>query len=69
MSKSGIIIIAPFYVIINVNDILMSGESTNEAKMIKKFLSKKFDMKDLNDLHYFLGIEVIQILHEFLLSQ
>ena len=60
---------SPVFLILYVDDLVIGGESLTETQKIKKLLLEKFEMKDLNDLHYFLGIEVIQTPEGFLLSQ
>jgi len=51
----GIVII-----VIYVNDLIITRDSDANIFDFKKLLKQKFEMKDLGDLHYFLGIEVIQ---------
>ena len=36
---------------------------------IKKVLSERFEMKDMKELHYFLGIEIIQTPDDIMISQ
>jgi hypothetical protein len=36
------------------------GDNDVDISDLKKLLKQKFEMKDLGELHYFLGIEVIQ---------
>ncbi len=50
----GIIVI-----VIYVNDLIIIGESDADTSNLKKPLKQKFEMKDLGEFHYFLGIEVI----------
>lgn len=45
-------------VLIYVDDIVIIGENLQEIETLKKYLHKKFDIKDLGRLRYFLGIEV-----------
>ena len=40
-------------------DIILAGESS-ERISVKKALSEKFDVKDLGELNYFLGVQVVQ---------
>jgi hypothetical protein len=51
----GIIII-----VIYVNDLIITRDSDANIFDLKKVLKQKFEMKDLGELHYFFGIEVIQ---------
>ena len=44
-------------VLIYVNDILITGNNIQEMEQLKSFLLKRFRIKDLGDLKYFLGIE------------
>jgi hypothetical protein len=44
-------------VLIYVDDILLTGNNLQEMERLKKFLLKRFRIKDLGDLKYFLGIE------------
>jgi Reverse transcriptase (RNA-dependent DNA polymerase) len=41
-----------------VNDIVLTGKDPTETKMIKASLATEFEMKDIGELRYFLGIEV-----------
>jgi hypothetical protein len=54
-TNHGIIVI-----VIYVDDLIIIGNSNGDIFNLKKLLKQKFDMKDLGELHYFLGIEVIQ---------
>ncbi|KAM1016579.1 hypothetical protein ACFX2A_047241 [Malus domestica] len=44
-------------VLIYVDDILITGNNIQEMEQLKAFLLKRFRIKDLGDLKYFLGIE------------
>ncbi|CAL9017884.1 unnamed protein product [Prunus brigantina] len=44
--------------IVYVDDIVVTGNDTGEQLKLQKYLSQEFEMKDLGDLKYFLGIEV-----------
>ena len=46
--------------IIYVDDMVITGDDTDEIQILKKRLSGEFDMKDLENLKYFLGIEVLR---------
>ena len=43
-----------------VDDFVIAGESEVRIEQVKTALSQKFDVKDLGELHYFLGVQVIQ---------
>ncbi len=47
-------------VVMYVNDLIIIGDSDVDIFDLKKLLKQKFEMKDLGELRYFLGIEVIQ---------
>jgi len=47
-------------IIIYVDDLIITGDSDVDISNLKKLLKQKFEMKDLGELRYFLGIEVIQ---------
>jgi hypothetical protein len=49
------------YVLIYVDDIIVISSSPNATAALLRNLDKEFALKDLKDLHYFLGIEVIKI--------
>ncbi|XP_020420295.1 uncharacterized protein LOC109949311 [Prunus persica] len=44
--------------IVYVDDIVVAGNDTGEQLKLQKYLSQEFEMKDVSDLKYFLGIEV-----------
>ena len=44
--------------IVYVDDIIVTGNDTEEIKALKEYLYKEFEMKDLGSLKYFMGIEV-----------
>jgi hypothetical protein len=54
-TNHGIIII-----IIYVDDLLIAGNSDANIFDLKKLLKQEFEMKDLGELYYLLGIDVIQ---------
>ncbi|GJV38731.1 ribonuclease H-like domain-containing protein [Tanacetum coccineum] len=45
--------------LVYVDDIIITGNDTSEIEKFKEFLRTKFMIKDLGNLKYFLGIEVI----------
>ncbi|WJZ99224.1 hypothetical protein VitviT2T_017689 [Vitis vinifera] len=44
--------------IVYVDDIILTGDNTREMDRLKKVLATKFEVKDLGQMRYFLGIEV-----------
>ncbi|RVW21121.1 putative mitochondrial protein [Vitis vinifera] len=51
------------------NDILLTGSSTTLVSTFIQLLSSKFAMKDLGQIHHFLGIEISQTSYGLHLSQ
>ena len=49
-----------FFVAVYIDDIVVGGWSEAEMNAVKEELSEKFEMKDLGQLHLFLGVKVIQ---------
>ena len=56
-SDKGIVVIT-----IYVDDLIITRSNKDEIADVKKVLGAEFDMKDLGELKYFLGIEVVQTL-------
>ncbi len=56
-SDEGIMVIT-----IYVDDLIVGGDNEKEVEHVKSLLKQKFDMKDLGELKFFLGIEVIKTL-------
>lgn len=44
--------------IVYLDDIILIGNNMHEMKILKQPMTKKFEIKDLGVLRYFLGIEV-----------
>ena len=55
--------------IVYVDDMVLIGDDPCEMKALQEYLATKFEMKDLGQLKYFLGIEVARSKHGVLLSQ
>jgi hypothetical protein len=47
-----------FFILVYVDDFISVCNDQNKLLQIKKKLSQKFEMKDLGELHFFLGMEV-----------
>ena len=43
--------------IVHVDDIILTCDDVGELKVLKKFLARKFEIKDLGALRYFFGME------------
>ena len=56
-------------ILLYVDDLIIGGVDLAAVQKTKSLLSNKFEMKDLGELHYFLGIEVIRTLDGMLLTQ
>ena len=54
-SDKGIVVIT-----IYVHDLIVGGDNEKEVEHVKSLLKQKFDMKDLGELKFLLGIEVIR---------
>jgi hypothetical protein len=57
------------FVLVYVNDIIVASSSEQATKALLQDLQKEFTLKDLGDLHYFLGIEVTKKRDGLLLKQ
>jgi histone deacetylase 1/2 len=57
------------YVLVYVDDIIVASSSPKATEALLKDLQKEFALKDLGDLHYFLGIEVRRSNDGLVLSQ
>ncbi|KAL5567178.1 hypothetical protein UlMin_030342 [Ulmus minor] len=45
-------------IIVYVDDIILTGDHEEELCKLKNFLAKEFELKDLGNLKYFLGMEI-----------
>ncbi|XP_070043175.1 uncharacterized protein [Nicotiana tomentosiformis] len=52
-----------------VDDILLVGDDISEMESLKSFLDNQFKIKDLGEVHYFLGLEVSTQPQGFLINQ
>jgi len=57
------------FVLVYVDDIIVASSSQEATEALLKNLQKEFALKDLGDLHFFLGIEVKRTTDGLLLSQ
>ena len=63
-NEHGIVIIC-----IYVDDLIVGGDNESEIDHVKTLLKQEFDMKDLGELRYFLGIEIVRTKEGIWLSQ
>ena len=49
-----------FYIGVYVDDMILAGKDETKMEKVKKELSSKFDIKDLGELSYFLGMSIVQ---------
>ena len=49
-----------FIIAVYVDDIILAGKSAEWMTEIKNMLSRRFDVKDMGPLHYFLGVKIEQ---------
>ena len=63
-NDEGSIVLISLYV-----DLIMTGSADNIIEEIKQQLSQKFEMKDLGEMHYCLGLEVWRDSSQTFLSQ
>ena len=66
IKKVGISVV---YLVVYVDDLLMTGNNDSYIASIKKDLKKIFEMTDMGRLHYYLGIEITQHPNYIFLSQ
>lgn len=57
------------YLLVYVDDIVVTGNNTNRVNRMIQNLAKTFSLKDMGDLSYFLGIEVVRSSSGLHLSQ
>jgi len=56
-------------VLVYVDDLILTGNNTTFLQHVVTSLGETFSLKDLTDLHYFLGVEVIPVQQGLFLSQ
>ena len=61
--------LGPVSILLYVDDLFIADADIDEIGRVKLQLAASFDMKDMGDLHYFLGIEVIRTPEGILISQ
>ena len=55
--------------IVYVDDIILTGDDTEDMSILKHCLAKEFEIKDLGQLRYFLGMEVTRSTKGIVVSQ
>ncbi|KAL8088511.1 hypothetical protein AgCh_038335 [Apium graveolens] len=64
--KNGSLVV---YLAVYVDDILVVGNNDTEISAIKTYLDDVFKIRDLGKLHYFLGLEFIEVPNGIVVSQ
>jgi transposase InsO family protein len=49
-----------FMIGVHVDDIILAGKSNRRIAEVKEDLAHRFEVKDMGELHYFLGLKVVQ---------
>ena len=44
---------------VHVDDIVLAGNSSKQIDKVKRAISKKFEIKDLEELKYFLSVKIV----------
>ena len=60
---------SPIVIILYVDDLVIGGEHLININKVKSLLSDNFEMTNMKELHYFLGIEVIRTPAGIMISQ
>ena len=60
---------SPIVIILYVDDLVIGGEHLVDINKVQSLLSSKFEMTDMKELHYFLGIKVIRTPAGIMISQ
>src|SRR3954463_12976848 len=55
--------------LVYVDDIIITEDDKKEIRMLKYYLAEKFEVKDLGELKYFLGIKIAKGPSGMVLSQ
>lgn len=56
------------FLLVYVDDILLTGSCEDDIQHVKKYLQSLFTIKDLGNAKYFLGIEIARTEHGTYLS-
>jgi hypothetical protein len=57
------------FLLVYVDDIIVASSTKKATTALLQDLKKEFPLKDLGDLHYFLGIEVNKVNNGIVLTQ
>jgi len=63
-SDNSVVLVAVY-----VDDIVVTGNNSADIHALKAFLHEKFKIKDLGELHYFLGMELLKVPNGLIITQ
>ena len=49
-----------FFIAVYVDDIILAGKTDERMTKVKRSIGEKFKVKDMGELHHFLGVKVVQ---------
>jgi hypothetical protein len=52
-----------FFIVIYIDDFILMWNNKDKLLQVEEEFFQKIEMKDLGDLHFFLGMEVERIMH------
>ena len=60
---------SPIFIMLYVDDLVIGCEHLVDINKVKSLFCNKFEMMDMKELHYFLGIEEIRTPFDIMISQ
>ena len=49
-----------YFIAVDVDDIVLAGKSDEKMFAVKQAIGQQFQIKDMGELHYFLGVKVVR---------
>ena len=50
----------PFIIAVHVDDMILAGTTDTKIAQVKQSIAERFEVKDMETLNYFVGVQVIQ---------